>query len=217
MIAAAQTEISCVSIWYYDIGAYIDGTVEIPQDIGQVLSEQEFARAHRHVFHRGRSAALLSRYLLRLLLASELNVRPNLIHLEPGEFGKPRLGGDQAGAIEFNVSHSGTIIAICTSHHAVGIDIEYCTPVHDIDILCRHCLTPSEQLLVENRIGLIQLRTFLEIWTKKEAILKADGHGLSISPQSISVIDSQRSEYGWLVQNIPSPPGYIAAIARANQ
>ncbi|NSZ87695.1 4'-phosphopantetheinyl transferase superfamily protein (plasmid) [Agrobacterium tumefaciens] len=217
MIAAAQIEISCVSIRYYDIAAYVDGTIEIPQDIRQVLTEQEFARAHRHVFRRGRSVTLLSRYLLRQLLASELKVHPRLIHLELGEFGKPRLGGDHAGAVEFNVSHSGTIIAICTSYHAVGIDVEVCTPLEDIDTLCRHCLTPSEQMLVGNATSLMKLRTFLEIWTRKEAILKANGYGLSISPKSISVIDAQRSEYRWLVQNIPSPPGYIAAVARANE
>ncbi|MBW9075704.1 4'-phosphopantetheinyl transferase sfp [compost metagenome] len=214
MIATAQIEISCVSIFYYDIAAYIDGTIKIPQDIRQVLSEQEFAQAQRHVFHRGRSVALLSRYFLRLLLSSELKVAPKLIQLEFGEFGKPRLGGDHAGAVEFNVSHSGSSIAICTSCHPVGIDIEACAPLDDIDALCHHCMTPSEQLIIGNESKSMKLRTFLEIWTRKEAILKARGYGFSISPRSISVVDTQRSACGWRVQNIPCPPGYIAAMAR---
>ncbi|WP_349956558.1 4'-phosphopantetheinyl transferase superfamily protein [Rhizobium sp. ZPR3] len=216
MIATAQIEISSVSIWYYDIAAYIDGTIRIPQDVRQVLSEQEFAQARRHVFHRGRSVALLSRYLLRLLLGTELKVPPNLIQLESGEFGKPRLGGDHAGAVEFNVSHSGAFIAICTSHCPVGIDIEVCTPLDDIDTLCRHCMTPSERLLIGNATKSMKLRTFLEIWTRKEAILKAHGYGFAISPRSISAIDAQPSAYSWRVENIPCPPGYIAAMARLN-
>lgn len=212
-MVTAQIDISGVSILYFDIGAYIDGNASIPGDVRNILTHDEYSAAQRFARQRDCSRAMLSRYLLRRLLASKLDVAASAVALEIGEFGKPRLGAGHSIEIQFNVSHSGSLIAICTANHPVGIDVEVHAPLGDIAALCRDCMSIREQQLILAQPEEKRSRAFLEIWTRKEAVLKACGRGLSMPLKSISVVDDQDFDQGWKVVNISSPAGYIAALA----
>ncbi|MEI9970599.1 MAG: 4'-phosphopantetheinyl transferase superfamily protein [Ignavibacteriota bacterium] len=64
-------------------------------------------------------------------------------------------------------------------------------------------------------------RTFFRWWTRKEAVLKADGCGLSggLDCLDISAAPPElvrfpaESEQWWRVEDLQSPSGYMAALA----
>ncbi|HEV2726651.1 MAG TPA: hypothetical protein VGV34_00060 [Solirubrobacterales bacterium] len=76
-----------------------------------------------HVWRLAASATAL-----REVLAVYLGEDPELIRLEKGEHGKPRLA-DSPRRLEFNLSHSGELALVAVSgEHEVGVDVERVRP-----------------------------------------------------------------------------------------
>ena len=91
--------------------------------------------------------------------------------IEAGEFGKPRFADHPD--IHFSVSHTPGAIVLVMSDRPVGVDIEHPRPIDER--LVAHLFTTDEQRhlnLADDRE-----RAFLEVWTKKEAIVKRSGEG----------------------------------------
>ena len=84
---------------------------------------------------------------------------------EIDEKGKPHAKG-----VHFNVSHSKGHVVLVKAPCPVGIDIEEVREVKQdlIDFVC----SPEEKAYVDSE------EKFFEVWTNKEAILKAKGIGL---------------------------------------
>jgi len=80
---------------------------------------------------------------------------------------------------DFNISHSGNTVVCCiASGMNVGIDIEEIKPIAISDF---HDQFSSHEL--ENiRKSKQQLQKFYSYWTKKEAVMKAEGFGLGFIP-----------------------------------
>jgi lactoylglutathione lyase len=164
--------------------------LEAPEDGGarrSILSMDERARAARFVFDRDRNRYIASRAALRRLLGRYLDADPAGFEIGVHELGRPYLAGAQAGALEFNVSHSEAQGLIGFARRGpLGVDLEVLRPVTDIVDL-------SERLYVEREKRVIfaaddagaRLHAFLTCWTRKEAVLKSTGLGLSLDPISI--------------------------------
>jgi 4'-phosphopantetheinyl transferase len=89
--------------------------------------------------------------------------------------GKPSLGD---GAPRFNLSHSHAIAALAvTQAHEIGVDVEQLRPLKE-DIAGRFFST-RENALLRALPQREQLGAFFRCWTRKEAIVKAIGEGLS--------------------------------------
>ena len=71
----------------------------------------------------------------------------------------------------------------------VGIDIEWQDNNIDVQELSSLVLTKKETTIFNELNSAEKLDTFYEVWTKKEAILKAFGHGLSSPMTSIEVMN----------------------------
>ena len=87
--------------------------------------------------------------------------------------------------IYFSLSHSGNFLALAISDRDVGIDIERIRQAKE-DLVRRVCC--------ENEISLIFSsenpdEAFTEIWTKKEAYLKALGTGIDRELTSVDTTD----------------------------
>ena len=93
------------------------------------------------------------------------------------------------GAIFFNLSHTekSFLIAFSTIQE-IGIDLEYQIPrsstIHE---LAEYAFSPNERNVLEKKTS---EKTFLEIWTLKEAFLKATGIGLIDSLSSLHVVSA---------------------------
>jgi 4'-phosphopantetheinyl transferase len=136
--------------------------------------------------------------------------------------GKPYLTNSD---IEFNISHSGEIAVIAFSNKIpVGIDIEKLLPIEDKDELLRQFFhAKEEQEIIRLSIGESEL-AFYNCWTRKEAILKAVGDGLSIDSKSFYAGSFFSNEDGqltlppnypvtWNLWDFMPEPDYIASIA----
>ncbi|MBA2695867.1 MAG: 4'-phosphopantetheinyl transferase superfamily protein [Actinobacteria bacterium] len=102
--------------------------------------------------------------------------------------GRNRSGRPVAGAgIDVGLSHSGGWIAAATTRSGcVGVDIEAPRPVSPA--LARRCLADSELAWWEDAPpGRARALRFLQLWTAKEAYLKATGAGLSTDPRDLEI------------------------------
>lgn len=81
----------------------------------------------------------------------------------------------------FSISHSERIICGVYADSDIGIDVE-CIREIDIDQY-RKALSEQEYDLIRSSED--SLSTFYRIWTRKEAILKAEGSGLGIGPDEL--------------------------------
>ena len=151
-----------------------------------ILNEVERRRAERF---RSESDGLRwssFRAQMRIILGRALNLAPLEVPLIFSEFGKPLLAPPYDG-LHFNLSHCADLglIGLCLDG-PIGVDIEPQGRDSDLSecesIFCH----PLEiQKLPEN--GLERAKRLLEIWTAKEALLKALGTGLMHHPESVQV------------------------------
>jgi phosphopantetheinyl transferase len=98
--------------------------------------------------------------------------------------GKPLLDNGP----EFNTSNSGPMLLIVVGAQTpLGADIEVLGELDDIDKLSRHYFSEAEQSALATLEGAERRRGFYQIWTRKEAVLKALGLGLNLELRSFSV------------------------------
>jgi 4'-phosphopantetheinyl transferase len=92
-----------------------------------------------------------------------------------GPHGRPELVG--APALGLSLSHAAGLVAVAVSTAGrVGVDVELVSAT-DFDGFERVALAPGEQA----RTPAERART----WVRKEALLKATGHGLAVEPRSV--------------------------------
>lgn len=178
-------------------------------------------RAARFHFERDRRRYLAARLALRSVLADALGVGLEAIALGEDEQGKPCLAAPGT-ALHFNVSHSDSVALIALSEtEPVGVDIEVARPLDDADSLAADCLSPAELPAWRGMAAPGRDRRFLDLWTRKEALLKAIGLGLSVAPSSFStgfgpqpatLRVQDRTVTVWSIDL--GNPGHAAAIAQ---
>lgn len=117
-------------------------------------------------------ACLFGKLLLQKGL-NELGYKQGLNRLQYNQFGRPFLDIP----IDFNISHSGSYVVCAFSTSAkVGVDLEKIEPVSILDFKNQWNEKEWNAILSSNDI----YRQFFLFWTMKEAVIKADGRGLSI-------------------------------------
>jgi 4'-phosphopantetheinyl transferase len=161
-----------------------------PEALGRaldVLTDEERERIGR--FRRAADAASFAagRALVRLALAELVGAAPGElvfdtwceVHASP--HGKPRLV-EPAAELDFSLSRAGTRLLLAVSAAPVGVDVE--RRDRDIEVgVARIAFADDEHAELEDAGP----AAFLACWTRKEAVLKALGHGLAVDPKSVSV------------------------------
>ena len=91
------------------------------------------------------------------------------------EFGKPYFSSSIAP--RFSLSHTnGLSIAAISEECEVGVDVETIRE-YGFDGIAKRFFTPDERLYLEEKGN--SADAFFAVWTKKEAVAKLDGRGLS--------------------------------------
>jgi 4'-phosphopantetheinyl transferase len=117
------------------------------------------------------------------------------------------------GTLDFNISHSGQLVAcILRPDGRIGVDVEQKKPIRVHDY--RSVLTPREKAELE-ALPRPEDR-FFEMWTKKEAVIKAEGKGFynrldNVEALGLDVIRLEKED--WHVKEIPIDPGYVCHLA----
>ena len=143
---------------------------EIQQLLPMVSEERRNeALRYKHLF--GQFACLKSYVMLRELLEQRGLTHP--FRFAYNEHGKPYL--KDYPEVHFNLSHCKNGIVVVVSDQPVGIDIESYRSVSDS--LLRYTMNEEEQQLILESDD--PIRTFTEYWTKKEAVFKLRGTGIT--------------------------------------
>jgi 4'-phosphopantetheinyl transferase len=191
----------------------------------ELLSEDERTRmAGFHQEADGRRFAC-ARSALRLLLGHYLGQAPRDLIFTVGKHGKPHL--DSAPALEFNLTHSGTLALIALSlRRAVGVDVEWLgrTPI-DLAAVADRVLCPPEKAWLAALPQRSHPEAFLQLWACKEAVSKAAGEGfaagfsyIQTDPAQLSTGEPQELEAvggRWRLQLLAPGQGYVGALAVA--
>lgn len=164
------------------------------------------------------------RLTLRAVLAAYLGIPAERIELSIGEHGRPGLAVAHDTTLGFNWSHSGEHALIAVGHGvAPGIDVEQKRPrPRSLDIARRFFSADETAALAALPVADID-SAFLQLWTAKEAVLKAVGHGLSFGLDRLSiatagddlilrVLDGDDVE-AWQLQRLAVPDTLLAALA----
>lgn len=132
-------------------------------------------------------AAILGRVLLNALIKThDFNV--SLDHLIYNSNQKPFFKSNKPF---FNISHTEDIVVCAiTDVNEIGIDIEQ---LRAIDVYpLKNVLTTNEWKCIHNSSN--PSDRFLSLWTKKEAIIKASGHGLRLHLNSFEISNDNKTE-----------------------
>ncbi len=118
-----------------------------------------------------------ARGALRYLLGQYLEKHPLLIKIANGIHGKPFLQNEGSGPLHFNISYSGEIVLIAIGGSELGIDTETLNPRFDYTGVLRRCFNETEMYLVQTADHPHEM--FYRLWTRKEALIKSGGMGIS--------------------------------------
>jgi phosphopantetheinyl transferase len=142
------------------------------------LNHEERTKCKRFRFQKDRDSYLVVHGLLKLILGKYLEMQARDVQLEYNSFGKPLLSGHDPN-IFFNLSHSSDLSALVFDlSNPAGIDIERMNPDFDFHKITRNFFSRDEHGFIHAEREQSMAR-FYEIWTRKEAILKAVGVGIS--------------------------------------
>lgn len=164
--------------------------------IGAALTPAEQKRAARFVVPAARDAFCAARWVLRHVLADFLSCAPAAVQFVFGPEGKPGLA---APGCHFNLSHSGDVILLAVNaRYPVGIDVEEIDLQRSVDDLVRRFFSPQERAWYEScGDETARQAAFYQGWTRKEAVLKALGCGLSYPLSDFSVGFSEAGPVVW--------------------
>ncbi len=187
------------------------------------LSEDERERADRRQHARARRELIVSRGVLRELLAASLDCSPESLAFGYGDKDKPYLLGPRR--LSFNVSHSGDVLVNAIALDGeLGIDVERIRCISDLDAIARRFFSHHEQRALAALPTSDRPLGFYRCWTRKEAFIKARGMGLSLPLAQFDVtIDAQASLIAtrpnaddaqrYRLHDLQAPAGYVAALA----
>lgn len=156
------------------------GGAELDTDVS-LLSADERTRHARFVFARDRRDFAAAHALLRRQLSMHADVTPDAWTFEVAPDGKPHLSRSCVGAdLAFNLSHTRGLVACAIGHGAdIGLDVESIDRVVDGRDIVAHYFSPDEVELLDACDATERPARFTELWTLKEAYVKAIGRGLS--------------------------------------
>ena len=177
----------------------------------EVLSRTERARADRLRTPLLRQRCRARRALLRGILAAESGIPAGDVRLTTGPHGKPRLDGRGDGSLQFNTSHRGRWLLVGWIREPIagvelGVDLEPRCSLSEGIVLAERWLRQEERLrAIELGVDFADAG-FPRIWTRKEAVMKAAGLGLSLDPRSF-VVPGEPAVPAAVDVSVPSEPG----------
>ena len=193
-------------------------------EAGHLLSADEQTRAAAFRFDDDRRRFVIGRGFLRQVLGAHLETEPAGLCLgrEPG--GKPRLEGDGAEGLGFSLARRGELVLVGIRERGrIGVDVEEVRALPELDAMAEQIMSPPELAAWRARPEAERDLAFFRIWTRKEALGKAEGSGLSSGPQHLVVpgdvasgravpVASLEPARSWLLSDLAADEGYVASV-----
>lgn len=163
----------------YMLYAPVSRDPEASRRCASVLSDAELQRADRFVTDDGKAQFKQRRAFRRYCGALVLGSPPPLsrIVFKETEKGRPYLPDLPDVWFSFSSCRLG-FAGAWSSTHGIGVDLEDQTRNLEAVELAQRFFSEAEAKAVEKAGGGARLRTFLQLWSLKEAALKSVGEGL---------------------------------------
>jgi 4'-phosphopantetheinyl transferase len=148
-----------------------------------LLSQEERARHDRFVQARDRRDFAAAHALLRRVLSTYDDTPPAAWMFEATAAGKPRITnrGAAGSDLTFSLSHTRGFVACAVARGMdVGVDIESIDRGADGQEIARRYFSAAEAARLDACPDAERAARFVELWTLKEAYVKAIGAGLSV-------------------------------------
>ena len=193
----------------------------------EILDREELRRMHGFRFARDRSRYAVAHANLRRILGAYLGRPPEKIGFRANRFGKPELADEDPSLLHFSLSHSQSIAVLALAlEQPVGVDVEDVRPI-EAEVAEGH-FSATEISALRSLHGDAWLSGFYRCWTRKEAILKAEGVGLHLALDGfdVSLLPDVPAEllgtrepvcfrYPWKLHDVSPASGTIGALATA--
>jgi 4'-phosphopantetheinyl transferase len=209
-----------VCVWHASLDRIgLDGA-----EINRILANDERRRASHFAFALNRKRYEIRRAVLRILLGAYLERRPEDITFSYNSYGKPML---EDSDLSFNMSETaGIAVYAVARNRSVGADAERIREFSQMTQIAQRFFTKCEYDLLCATPEDGMAKRFFEYWTRKEAVFKAIGKGLSIPLNSIDVSGNIKGQIllvqkgtgparsqKWAVQDIELDGKNVAALA----
>jgi 4'-phosphopantetheinyl transferase len=188
----------------------------------QILSPVEKQRADRFHFAPDRARYIAAHGALREIVGAYAEIPAAAISFQYSPHGKPALHGtNREFPVAFNMSHSGEVALVAVSGSGpLGIDVERVPGNVETEDLAPVCCSRLETAILAELPLCERAVTLYRWWTRKEALAKALGEGLSRPLRRYQVVPPYLSEenpgrganHPWGVWDISPLPGYVATL-----
>ncbi len=210
-----------IQIWKADL----DVSEPFRKSLWNFLSRDEQKRAEKFRINDDCNNFIAARGILRFLLGRYLNIEPERITFDYGEYGKPIVVNDDS--LRFNISHSnGVGLFAFTQKLELGVDIEFCKREIEIIAIAKRFFSQNEIKALSTLSGEDRVTGFYNCWTRKEAFIKAIGEGLSFpldkfevslspakSAKLLAVNCDTKAELNWSLRSFKPYQNFIGALA----
>lgn len=150
------------------------------------LSIEEIQIVNKLTDEKWRNDAIISLGIRRIIISSYLGVPPSQVIYYNNKFGKPFIKNINPKNFSFNVSHSkDKLVVIIGNGCDVGVDIQYVDRYIPILNLARRYFSKQDYKYISSLSRENAIEVFFQLWTSKEAYVKAIGTGFNIPIQSI--------------------------------
>ena len=202
---------------------------------GKVTAEDAYYQAYWNVLDEAeqtqarkfKNALLHKRYVevhgrLRNTLAQMLKQPPEKISIKKAGHGKPYLADHPE--LAFNISHSVDRLMIAIGRNSqLGVDIEICKERFNLSGLVDKCFAEEEASYWTKLPETQKNQAFYRFWTRKEAFVKATGHGIALGLNECVINPENPTEFlripdlcgqasAWHLQDIDLEKGICGAL-----
>ena len=195
-----STPVECLlhaDAWWEQLPPFEEGSCQLwwastddaHADLARYLDHDELERSQRLRRTDARARHLVGAVIMRALAGAAIGLPPHAVRIRRvcgscgGAHGRPVVDG-----LSVSVSHSADRVVVAGSPMAsIGVDVEHVVQAKTVDVLSSRTLSTSELAELDRVAPELRARAFTRYWTRKEALLKATGHGLSVPPRSVEV------------------------------
>lgn len=154
----------------------------------KIVSSEELKKIQQYKNEKDRHNALVTRAFIRLILSSYVDISPQDWSFSKNEHGKPQVTQNSI-LLRFNLSHNNDLIicAICLDQE-IGCDIERYDRKVNISAISKRFYSKHEHAYLNKLCESEKQKQFIQLWTLKEAFVKATGYGISLGLNTFSFI-----------------------------
>ena len=175
-----------------------------------LLSQPEQIKADKFQRRSDRLAYCQAHLAKRNILSRYIGQTPQSIEFQSNLFGKPSISKPCNTDLHFNLTHTTGLALLAASRSSTGIDVERHRVIEDWQLMASEFFHRDDVERFVKLPNITALKEFFRLWTRTEAVVKAEGTGLQKKQNSILWKD-------WIVIDLDIDPNFSAALSWEDQ